>query len=67
MSMKNIQEAKDPDLRASAAAMNRAAEAARKIAIQTDTALVIVKDGKLTRIPAQALRQTTTMASGQKP
>ena len=65
--MKNIQEAKDPDLRASAAAMNRAAEAARKIAIQTDTALVIVKDGKLTRIPAQALRQTTTMASGQKP
>lgn len=55
--MKNIQEAKDPDLRASAAAMSRAAAAARKTAIQTGTNLVIVKDGKLTRIPAQALRE----------
>ena len=55
--MKNIQEAKDPDLRASAAAMKRAAEAARKTAIQTDTNLIIVKYGKLTRIPAQALRE----------
>jgi hypothetical protein len=30
MTMKSIQEAKDPDLRASVVAMNRAAEAARK-------------------------------------
>lgn len=37
MKPKNIQEAKDPDLRASAAAMSRAAEAARKTAIQTGT------------------------------
>ena len=57
ITMKNIQEAKDPDLRASAAAMKRAAEAARKTAIQTDTNLIIVKNGKLTRIPAQALRE----------
>jgi hypothetical protein len=56
MKPKNINEAKDPDLRASAAALRRAAEMARKTAIQTDTNLVIVKNGKLTRIPAQTLR-----------
>ncbi len=57
MTMRNIQEANDPDLRASVAAMKRAAEAARQTAIQTGTNLVIVKDGKLTRIPAEALRE----------
>ncbi len=62
MTMKNIQEAKDPDLRASAAAMSRAAAAARKTAIQTGTNLIIMKDGKLTRIPAQTLRDSTPSA-----
>lgn len=62
MSMKNIQEAKDPDLRASPAALKRAAEAARKLAIQTNTHLIVVKDGKLTRIPAQVLRETAPSA-----
>jgi hypothetical protein len=57
MTMKNIQEAKDPDLRASTAAMKRAAAAARKTAIQTGTDLIVVKDGKLTRIPAEVLRE----------
>lgn len=36
--------------------MQRAAEQARKTAMQTDTALVVVKDGKLLRIPAAQLR-----------
>lgn len=58
--MKNIQEAKDPDLRASTAAMKRAAEAARKTAIQTDTNLIVVKDGKLTLIPAHVLREAAS-------
>lgn len=44
MTMKNIQEAKDPDLRASVAAMSRAAQAARKTAMQTGTNLIVVKD-----------------------
>lgn len=65
MTMKNIQEAKDPDLRASAAAMSRAAEAARKTAIQTDTNLIVMKDGKLTRIPAQVLREAAPPAARQ--
>jgi len=62
--MKYIEEAKDPDLRASTAAMKRAAEAARKTAIQTGTDLIVMKDGKLTRIPAKELRKTT--AAGQE-
>ncbi len=56
MKTKDITEAKDPDLRASGAAMARAAELARKTAIRTDTNLVVVKDGRLTRISAQSLR-----------
>ena len=64
MTMKNIQEAKDPDLRASAAAMKRAAESARKTAIQTNTGIVIQRDGKLVRISAKELRQS---AEGNDP
>ena len=63
MTMKNIQEANDPDLRASAAAMSRAAAAARKTAIQTGTNLIIVKDGKLIRIPAPTLRDLAKLST----
>ncbi len=58
MKAKDISEAKDQDLRASMAALQRAAESARKTAIQTDTGIVIQRDGKLVRISAQELRQT---------
>ena len=37
----------------------RGRAAARKIAIQTDTHLVIIKDGQLRRISAEELRQQT--------
>lgn len=57
MSMKDIAEAKDPDLRASVVAMHRAAELARETAIRTDTDLIVVKNGQLVRISAQALRE----------
>lgn len=59
MTTRDISEAKDMDLRTSMAALERAAEAARKTAIQTDTAIVIHRDGKLVRIPAEELRKTT--------
>jgi hypothetical protein len=65
MTMKSIQEAKDPDLRASVAAMNRAAEAARQTAIQTGTDLIIMKNGKLTRIHADALREANPLADSK--
>jgi imidazolonepropionase-like amidohydrolase len=49
--------AKDPVLRGSMAAMKRAAALARKIAIQTDTGIVVVRDGKVVRISAAELRE----------
>lgn len=52
-----LSKARNPDLRASLAAMRRAAELARKTAIQTNTAIVLVKDGKPIRIPAEQLRE----------
>ncbi|MBB3102678.1 hypothetical protein [Azomonas macrocytogenes] len=54
---KDIFEAKNPDLRAALAAMQRAAELARRTAIQTDTAIVVVRDGQRMRITAEQLRQ----------
>jgi hypothetical protein len=61
MTQRDLSQAKNPDLRASLAAMQRAAEMARQTAIQTDTALVVVQDGKLKRITAEELRKGTTV------
>jgi len=52
-----ILKARSADLRNSLSAMHRAAALARKTAIQTDTGIVVVSDGKLTRITAEQLRQ----------
>lgn len=57
MTQQELSKAKNPDLRASLAAMRRAAQMARQIALQTNTAIVVVKDGKLLRIPAEQLRK----------
>ncbi|WP_430444884.1 hypothetical protein [Sphingorhabdus contaminans] len=56
MSRADLSQAKNPALRGSMAAMRRAALLARKTAIQTDTAIVQVHDGKIVRIPAAELR-----------
>ena len=66
MKMRNIATAKNPDLRASAGALLRAARLARQTAIQTNTNLIIVKDGKLIRIPALSLRQAATNGARNK-
>ena len=57
MSPKDISKAKNPDMRGALAAMQRAAESARQIAIQTNTAIVQVKDGKPVRVTADELRK----------
>ena len=57
MNPRDLSKAKDADLRASMAAMQRAAEMARRTAIQTDTEIVVVQDGKVKRIPAEQLRK----------
>jgi hypothetical protein len=49
--------AKDKDLLASLQAIKRAAESARKRAIQTGTAIVILKDQQMVRLTAEQLRQ----------
>lgn len=61
MTKQDLSKARNPDLRASLAAMQRAAEQARKTAVQTGTALVVVKDGKLLRIPAAQLLPRSAM------
>jgi len=53
----DIAQASNPDLRGSLAAMKRAAELARRTAIQTDTEIVLVRDGKTVLIPAKQLRE----------
>ena len=55
----DIAQAQNAELRASAAAMQRAARAARQLALQTDTAIIQTRDGKPLRLDAAALRQQT--------
>jgi hypothetical protein len=57
MTQKDLAQAKNPDLRASLVAMRRAAEMARRVAIQTDTEIIVVRDGKPVRISAAQLRE----------
>ena len=57
VTQQDLSKAKNPDLRASLAAMRRAAEMARSTAILTNTEIVIVKDGKPVRVTAEELRK----------
>ncbi len=63
MNTNDISNAKDPDLRASLGALRRAAQQARKTAIQTETDLVIVKDGRMQRISPEELRRQAAAAA----
>ncbi|MBU2848637.1 hypothetical protein HF925_08605 [Acidithiobacillus ferriphilus] len=56
----DIANAKDPDVRASLNALRRAAQLARKTAMQTNTSIVIVRDGQVVHVSAQELRRTVT-------
>ena len=50
MNSKAIEQAKDPDLRASVAAMRRAARRARELAASTHTQLILARDGRWIRV-----------------
>lgn len=56
MKARDISLARNPDLRASQAALRRAALLARKTAIQTNTDLIVVREGRIVRISAETLR-----------
>jgi hypothetical protein len=58
--MKDISETSDPALRGSLTALRRAAEEARRIALQTGTDLIVFRNGKITRIPPQELAKSST-------
>jgi hypothetical protein len=55
MTQNELSKAKNPDLRGSFAAMQRAAKLARETAIQTNTAIILYRAGKVVRIPAAEL------------
>jgi hypothetical protein len=61
MTEKELSKAKNPDLRGSLAAMQRAAQLARQTAIQTNTGIVVVRDGKRVVISAEQLREEERM------
>ena len=56
MNQRELFKAKDQDLVTSMAAMKRAAAMARKVAVQTDTAIVVVQGKKIVRVTADDLR-----------
>ena len=54
---RELSEARRNELRDVHAALVRAAAYARQVAIDTDTGIVVVRDGKLVRISAAELRK----------
>jgi hypothetical protein len=68
---RDISEARNPDLRNALTAMKRAADMARKIAIDTDTGIIVVRDGKpCVFLPSNCVKEILCSAnwisSGQK-
>ncbi len=49
MNMRSLQEIKDEDLRNILPALQRAAQRARQIAAQTQTAIIVMRDGQMVR------------------
>jgi len=57
MNARDITTAKDADLRASLTALRRASKLARRSAVETNTDIVLVCDGRLVIVEAKALRE----------
>ena len=53
--MSNTQDIGDPVIRGAFAALQRAAEDARRIAIQTGTDLIVMRDGKICRLSPEEI------------
>ena len=53
--MKDSRECSDPAIRGALAALQRAAEDARRIAIQTGTDLIIIRNGKIGRLSPEEI------------
>lgn len=57
--MKSIEHARDPLLRKSVAAMHRAAQRARRLALATHTDLIVAKEGRWQRINPAHVQETS--------
>lgn len=57
MKQDNIERAQSAELRGSFSAMQRAAQAAVDLAIQTNTSIVVMRDGRRVRVPAEELKR----------
>jgi argonaute-like protein implicated in RNA metabolism and viral defense len=53
----SISNAKSKELAGSLPAIHRAAQSARELAVRTNTAIVIWRDGKIVRVTADELRK----------
>jgi hypothetical protein len=53
--MRDILEPSDPAIRGALAALERAAAEARRIAIQTGTDLIVMRNGQICRIPPEEI------------
>jgi argonaute-like protein implicated in RNA metabolism and viral defense len=53
----SIRNAKNKDLAGSLPAIHRAAESARELAVRTNTAIIVFRDGKIVRVTAEELRK----------
>ncbi|KXU35817.1 hypothetical protein AXK11_05610 [Cephaloticoccus primus] len=63
MTPEEIAKIADPELRGATAALQRAAQMAREIAIQTNTAIIVRgEDGQIRRITADELRREKAAA-----
>lgn len=57
MTQMELNTAKDKDLITSLTAMKRAAAMARRQAVQTDTAIILMKDQQIVRLTADDIRK----------
>ena len=56
MTQQVLEPVKDKELAAELAALRRAARMARELAVRTNTAIILVEDGKIVRVSADELR-----------
>lgn len=63
--MKDICEARDPAMRGALAALERAAEDARRIAIQTGTELIVMRNGQICSLPPEEIAKLPPVVEPQ--
>ncbi len=63
--MKDLREPSDPAIRGALAALERAAEEARRIAIQTGTELIIMRDGRICSLPPEEIAKLPPVVEPQ--